>query len=147
MINRTTFSACVTALTLAIILITNPGCALLQSSCAKAMPVLAQAQALLSDAQIVVDQATLAVQALPDAHRVKAEAALDDARTSLRAASATLAAASTACSQPSIVEVFAAFARAWTEVRKFLSLFGGEGSAYVPDPVVYGMVMVAPGDK
>jgi acyl-CoA reductase-like NAD-dependent aldehyde dehydrogenase len=120
------------------VLITLPGCSAFRGACADAVPTLSQGQSLVADAALALQDAEDAVQTLPPADRAKALDAIAKARTSLRAAAATLAAASTACSSPSLGEVFAAFAEAWTYVRPFVALLGGTGAASVREPIAAG---------
>lgn len=123
-----------------IAMVATPACSAFNSACADAMPVLNNGQALLSDAQLALAEAETAIQQLPEQERSKAQGYIDAARAGLRASASGLAAASTACSQPTVTEVFDEFIQVWASIRGFLSIFGGAGAASVRDPIVYGMV-------
>lgn len=114
-----------------------PSCSLFESACSKSMPVLTSANALAADAQTSLSRARPALEALPEPERSKALGALNTAESALHVAEQSIALATSACSSPDIGSLFQAFVQTWTAVRPFLALLGGEGTAQVPDPIVY----------
>lgn len=122
------------------------GCPVLTQACAKALPVLNQTTTIAQDAAQAVAQAQTYIDALPPDLRAKAAPILERAREALRAAAKVSNDAATACVAPDPITQFAAFVKAWNDLKPFLTLFGGANGAIqaaVADPIVVGMAAEA----
>lgn len=118
------------------------GIACTPTKCNDAVPVLNTRQALLSDAQLAVEQAERLVPILPFDVQETGRKLIATARESLRTASSVLALASTACSQPTVTEVFDEFIKVWARIRELIATVtsrtgASHGLPNFDDPIVF----------
>jgi len=116
------------------------GCSFFRDPCAVVMPTVTASQAQLADVQRAIAQveASGVRNALQSAD---ARAAFDDAMTKVRhgysVAVQSLAVAAKACDTPDLRGAIALIVEGWDVVRSFLSLFGGNGTPAIADPLVW----------
>jgi hypothetical protein len=115
-------------------------CSLLSDPCGAVMPTVTASQAQLADVQRAIAQ--VEASGVRDALRSDdAREAFDDAMTKVRhgysVAVQSLAVAAKACDAPDLRGAIALIVEGWDVVRSFLSLFGGNGTPAIADPLVW----------
>lgn len=117
------------------------GCSLFRDPCGAVMPVVVASQSRLADVQRALSEVERSgVRDFlkdPTAKRTF-EDAMKRAWAAYEVAVQSTALASESCSQPSLGALFAEIAEAWSVIRSFVNLFGGQRSSMaVSDPIIW----------
>ena len=120
---------------------TMSACSLLSDPCGAVMPTVVISQSKLADVQRALSEVERSgirdFLKDPTAKR-QFEDAMTKAWAAYEVAVQSLALASESCSQPNVATLLNEIAEAWTVIRSFTNLFGGQTSlGAVSDPVIW----------